>query len=69
VVTNRARSISPPNHGITDIVASVWRTDRQTTTIPNRGLMRTTTHFPLYDCLLFPAVRDPQWVEARFGHI
>ena len=21
-----------------------------------------------HDCLTFPAVRDPEWVEARFGH-
>jgi hypothetical protein len=31
--------------------------------------MDETSHLPPYDCLLFPAVRDPQWVEARFGHI
>jgi len=28
-----------------------------------------TSHVQPYDCLRFPAVRDPEWVEARFGHI
>ena len=29
----------------------------------------TITHHPVpHDCLLLPAVRDPEWVEASFGH-
>jgi hypothetical protein len=30
--------------------------------------MGTVPHLPTHDCLRFPAVRDPEWVEASFGH-
>jgi len=36
---------------------------------PDGGQMHTSSHERPHDCLRFPSVRDPEWVEARFGHI
>jgi len=30
--------------------------------------MREPISRPGHDCIRYPAVRDPEWVEASFGH-